>query len=81
MHRSRWLARRFESARRVTRYEIKHQAENDVIGDPRLSSRPSTATPTHQPPTQNRLTCKPLDLYPTDWYGLEGAGHSGTAMR
>ena len=38
----------------------------------RLSSPPSTATTPHQPLTQDQLTCKPLDLSPTDWYGWRG---------
>jgi hypothetical protein len=38
----------------------------------RLSSPPSTATPTHQLPTQDQLTCKALGLSPTDWYGWRG---------
>lgn len=38
----------------------------------RLSLPPSTASQTHQPPTQDQLTCKPLDLSPTDWYGWRG---------
>ena len=36
-----------------------------------LHSQPNTATPTHQT-KQDRLTCKPLDLSTTDWYGCRG---------
>ncbi|WP_172415413.1 hypothetical protein, partial [Comamonas thiooxydans] len=38
----------------------------------RLHLQPSIATQTQPPPTQDQLTCKPLDLSPTDWYGCRG---------
>lgn len=42
----------------------------------RLNSQPNTETPTHQT-KQDRLTCKPLGLSTTDWYGYRGQVNGG----
>lgn len=38
----------------------------------RLHSQPSIAAMFHHLPKQDRLTCKPLDLSPIEWYGQRG---------
>jgi len=38
----------------------------------RLRLLQSIAIQTHPPPKQDQLTCNPLDLSPTDWYGCRG---------
>ena len=49
-----------------------YKKPEDLIGENGCEGAGHTGPQTHQPPTQDQLTCKPLDLSPTDWYGWRG---------